>query len=117
MAGINQANAILNITNDAWFGSTPGPYQHFQQARIRAVETGLPLIRDANSGISALVNSRGEVIAGLGLNESGFIDATLDGEQGDSTARYPHQAYFWLTETLLFMIALISRMGFIFKQN
>ncbi len=117
MAGINQANAILNITNDAWFGSTPGPYQHFQQARIRAVETGLPLIRDANSGISALVNSRGEIIAGLGLNESGFIDATLDGEQGNSTARYPHQAYFWLTETLLFMIALISRMGFIFKQN
>ncbi len=58
------ANAILNVTNDAWFGATPGPYQHFQQARLRAVETGLPLIRNGNSGISAFVNARGEVIAG-----------------------------------------------------
>ncbi len=114
---ITEAGAILNITNDAWFGNTPGPYQHFQQARVRAVETGLPLIRDANSGISAIVNAHGQIVAGLGLNETGFIDATLEGF-GDAPANpFPRQTYFWLTETLLFLIGSISRLGFIFKPN
>lgn len=114
---IAEANAILNITNDGWFGSTPGPYQHFQQARVRAVETGLPLIRDANSGISAIVNARGEIVAGIGLNDVGFIDSTIEGLGGPKKTAYPRQTYFWLTETLLFLIALISRRGFIFRSN
>lgn len=114
---IGQANAILNITNDSWFGSTPGPYQHFQQARVRAVETGLPLIRDANSGISAVVDARGEIVSGLKLDEMGFIDATLDGFGKNKGSPYPRQTYFWLTETLLMIIALISRRGFIFRLN
>jgi apolipoprotein N-acyltransferase len=114
---IAEANAILNITNDAWFGATPGPYQHFQQARIRAVETGLPLIRDGNSGISAMVNAHGEIVAGLDLNEDGFIDSTFERFAPGSERSYPRQTYFWLTETLLLMITLISRIGFIFKPN
>jgi apolipoprotein N-acyltransferase len=114
---IAEANAILNITNDAWFGTTPGPYQHFQQARVRAVETGLPLIRDANSGISAIVNAHGEVVTGLGLNETGFIDATFEGFGNKIGKTFPRQTYFWLTETFLIMIALISRRGFIFGPN
>jgi apolipoprotein N-acyltransferase len=114
---IKDANAILNITNDAWFGATPGPYQHFQQARVRAVETGLPLIRDANSGISALVNAHGEIIAGLDLAETGFIDATLDSISDGRGTTYPRQTYFWLTEALLILIALISRRGFISGLN
>ncbi|WP_208249124.1 apolipoprotein N-acyltransferase [Rhizobium sp. T1470] len=111
------ANAILNDTNDAWFGATPGPYQHFQQARLRAVETGLPLIRNGNSGISAIVNARGEVIAGLGLNETGFVDATIESFGAQRDPGYPRQTYFWLLEILLFAIALVSRLGFVFKQN
>ncbi|QFY62189.1 apolipoprotein N-acyltransferase [Rhizobium grahamii] len=114
---IGSAAAILNITNDAWFGATPGPYQHFQQARVRAVETGLPLIRDGNSGISALVDAKGRVIAGLALNETGFIDATLDGSAFSSSSTYARQRYFWLIEILLFVIATGSRFGFVFKQN
>jgi apolipoprotein N-acyltransferase len=114
---IGAASAILNITNDAWFGATPGPYQHFLQARVRAVETGLPLIRDGNSGISALVNPRGEIIAGLTLNETGFIDATLDGFQPAGNPPHSRQAYFWLIEILLFAIAAGSRVGFVFKPN
>jgi apolipoprotein N-acyltransferase len=114
---IASAAAILNVTNDAWFGATPGPYQHFQQARVRAVETGLPLIRDGNSGISALVDARGRVVAGLALNETGFVDATLDGSAFSSGSTYARQRYFWLIEILLFAIAAGSRFGFVFKQN
>jgi apolipoprotein N-acyltransferase len=68
---------LLNITNDAWFGTSAGPYQHFQQARIRAVEQGLPLVRAANTGISAIVDPYGRIVAALGLGERGVVDGLL----------------------------------------
>jgi apolipoprotein N-acyltransferase len=68
---------ILNVTNDAWFGSTPGPYQHFAQARLRAVEEGLPLVRAANTGISAIVDPYGRIVASLPLGTEGVLDAAL----------------------------------------
>jgi apolipoprotein N-acyltransferase len=68
---------ILNVTNDAWFGDTPGPYQHFRQARLRAVEEGLPLVRAANTGISAVVDPYGRVLSSLPLGARGVLEAGL----------------------------------------
>ena len=68
---------MLNITNDAWFGSSAGPYQHFHQAQVRAVEQGLPVVRAANTGISAVIDPFGRVRAEIGLGEKGIIDADL----------------------------------------
>ncbi len=68
---------IMQITNDAWFGDIAGPQQHLVQARFRAVEQGLPLVRVANTGISAVIDANGQVTAALPLGEEGFIDAPL----------------------------------------
>ncbi len=68
---------MLNVTNDAWFGTSAGPYQHFQEARVRAVEQGLPLVRAANTGISAMIDPYGRILAEIGLGEKGAIDSEL----------------------------------------
>jgi len=68
---------LLNLTNDAWYGNSTGPYQHLVQARFRSVEEGLPLIRAANTGISAAVDAYGRVVTSLGLGERGVLDTGL----------------------------------------
>ena len=70
---------LLNVTNDAWFGTISGPRQHLHQARVRAVEEGLPVIRVANTGISAVIDARGRVLDRLPLNVRGTLDTNLPG--------------------------------------
>lgn len=99
---------ILNVTNDAWFGQTPGPYQHFAQARLRAVEEGLPLVRAANTGISAVVDPFGRIVDSLPLGVEGVLDASLPAAVLPTL--YNRHGRFVLTATLVIcLMAAVSR--------
>ncbi|MBL0370444.1 apolipoprotein N-acyltransferase [Rhizobium sp. KVB221] len=113
----SQADAIVNLTNDGWFGYSPGPWQHFFQARLRAVETGLPVIRNSNSGISAVIDGRGRILSGLDFQAVGYIDETLPSKIAVKLNEQIRSLNFGLLEFTIFVIVLITRMSFIFKRN
>lgn len=76
-AAPSRPRLLLQITNDAWFGRFSGPFQHLQQARLRAIEQGLPMLRVANTGVSAMIGPRGEVLSRLPLGQAGVADVLL----------------------------------------
>jgi apolipoprotein N-acyltransferase len=73
----DRPQVIVNVTNDGWFGRSTGPWQHLAQARLRTIEQGLPLIRAANTGISAVIDAHGRTLRMLPLMEKGVVDSPL----------------------------------------
>lgn len=116
-AAVSAASALLNITNDAWFGDTPGPYQHFQQARLRAVENGISLIRAANSGVSAQIDPYGRVVKQVAFNQRAVMDSTMGRFSVPKWNNYSRQSNFWLIILSLALIAMISRLGLKIRLN
>lgn len=93
---------MLNVTNDAWFGLTSGPYQHLVSARLRAVEEGLPMIRAANTGVSAVIDAYGRILAALDMQQEGIIDHRLP------AAREPTPYSRWGDWTLLVLVVFLG---------
>lgn len=87
--GTRGADLIINLTNDGWFGDTPGPYQHFRQSQIRAVENGRALIRAANTGISGVVDPYGRVMDALAINVQGALDLSVPLGRPDAITASP----------------------------
>jgi apolipoprotein N-acyltransferase len=99
--GARRPGWLLNVTNDAWFGFTSGPFQHLSAARLRAVEEGLPLVRAANTGITAVVDAYGRMLARLPLMERAFLDAPLP------SARAAPTIYARLGDRSLLLLLLV----------
>ncbi|WP_205042009.1 apolipoprotein N-acyltransferase [Rhodoligotrophos defluvii] len=96
---------LLNVTNDAWFGQSLGPHQHFVQARFRAIEEGLPLVRSANTGISAVIDPYGRIVEQIGLGERGLIDTDLPSALPPTVYSQYHE---WILSLLIVSALLIS---------
>lgn len=102
---------ILNITNDGWYGRSSGPYQHLVTAQFRAVEEGLPVVRAAGTGISAVIDGHGRIWHSLALGRSGFIDSDLPVKLESPTlfARAGDWSYFGLLAILVLLARRLSR--------
>ena len=96
---------LVNVTNDAWFGTSSGPYQHLAAARFRAVEEGIPLVRVANNGITAAFDGYGRLLVEIGLNDVGVADTDLP----RALSRPP---LFARLGNILFWLVVLSGLGF-----
>ncbi|MGG7565301.1 apolipoprotein N-acyltransferase [Rhodovulum sp. DZ06] len=105
---------IVQVTNDAWFGASAGPWQHFHQARMRAIEQGLPVVRAANTGISAVIDARGRTLAALPLNEAGALQAALP--PADPPTPYARTGDWPAIAAILACLALGAATRFLYRS-
>lgn len=97
---------LMQITNDAWFGTFSGPYQHLVQAQMRAMEMGLPMVRAANTGVSAMIDARGRIVAQLPLNEAGYLDVRRQ-------EPLPQTLYAWVGDAPVLAFLILVHLGYI----
>ena len=101
---------LVNITDDSWFGTQTGPHQHLTAARFRAIEEGLPLVRAATTGISAIIDAHGNVVASEGLQRAGRVDARLPGADTATVfSRTGHIVFILLVMTAVVCALLAYR--------
>ncbi len=97
---------LLNITNDAWYGTFSGPYQHLLQTRIRAIEEGLPIIRSAGTGVSAVIDAYGRMKKSLGLNKQGVIISPLPAKRDIATLYSTNGA--WIFQLIMILLCIFN---------
>lgn len=104
----NRPGWIVNVTNDAWFGLTAGPYQHYDAAVVRAVEEGLPVVRVANHGVTGVINPLGKTVARLPLGQEGVLDSDLPTALPKTIfVRFGH--WIWIVFSTLILLFSIKR--------
>jgi apolipoprotein N-acyltransferase len=114
VVGAERPGWLLNITNDAWFGFSAGPYQHLAASRLRAVEEGLPLVRAAQTGISVVYDSAGRERARIGLGASGTVASPLPG----AAAPTPFARWgAWIPLTMLIVVASLGALAQVGRQR
>lgn len=109
VAGAGRPGWLLNLTNDAWYGRSSGPYQHLASTRMRAIEEGLPIVRAANTGISMVADPYGRILARLELGETGSLDAPLPRALDPTPYARFGDAVFWALAAVLLACARIGR--------
>jgi apolipoprotein N-acyltransferase len=105
---------LLNLTNDAWFGNSSGPHQHFHMARTRAVEEGVPLVRVANTGITGIVDAYGRVIIKMGHGYKGFMDISFP--QAKTAKTLYKSLYEWIIRILI-LVAVVLKISQLCQKN
>jgi len=96
VVGAIRPDWLVNITDDSWFGPWAGPRQHLLSARVRAIEEGLPVVRDANTGISAIIDPFGRITHALGLGKTGVVDGALPAPIAPTLYSRIRGLVFWL---------------------
>ncbi len=101
-----QADVMVNLTNDAWFGNTIGPRQHLTMARMRSAELGMAMIRVANTGVSALIDGHGRITAKIDYDQKGVRDGSIPRKISTIYTTYG-EAGFWGLIALLIIISSV----------
>jgi apolipoprotein N-acyltransferase len=104
-----RGDLLLNLTNDAWYGFTPGPYQHLRQAQLRAVETRLPLVRAANNGISVVTDAVGRIVEACRLATSACSTSNFRLGAPQPGQRKARQITFGLIVAIMVILTLVGR--------
>ena len=115
LSSYDQYKFILNVSNDSWFENTFGPYQHFMISKIKAIEYGLPVIRVANTGVSAIINVYGDVIKTTTINTEAVIDGVIPPKLKNPTVYYRIHEY--IIPTIFTLYAVFLALIFIFRKS
>ncbi|MCM5553571.1 apolipoprotein N-acyltransferase [Pleomorphomonas sp. NRK KF1] len=100
---------FVNITNDGWFGHSAGPYQHLDAARLRTIEEGIPMVRAANTGVSAIIDAYGRLVASLPLGEEGVLDGFVPSERPKSYFQRSGSTFLLIFSVFFILLSLLGK--------
>ena len=112
LSAADRPDLLMTITNDSWFGDTTGPRQHYAQARVRAVEMGVPMIRASSNGISALLDGYGREMGRLDLNAVGSLDVRVPAAVATTPyGQFGDKIFFGIVIALIMVLTKAARKG------